>query len=415
MKLITPLKTPAKNTEQVIFKLVLFIALPLLAALTVYSFATINARKNEAATKIISDQSGNANKRIASFFDPISRDISYLQTLGNAGKLDPSDPTGIQKTLTLFSKSHLQQVRRIIFQGNETTLVYTISDGLFEKVGNLLTPDSIKFLEKVRSKAEENKIDWDEGALESSILAATVFTSPSNGLSYAIATEANAEEFFKGLSKYITKHLFLLPDLPQRLPSQFQLDDAGRPDISETNDPLILSAYTQWKGNAEKGDEVFRMAFDGKVWWVSIRKLEIKGRELYSGFMLAEAQMLSKFFKGRRIFAFISAISFTVVLIATVFLWRRYQRDIELHALPPAMNKMTDNEVLRTIAAGEDDRLEFKSTLRWNLRTDKPDKARGVRCWWVSRTTGISLASVPISSPTRTNSSCISIISSTST
>ena len=102
MKLMLPLITPAKNTEQVIFKLVLFIVLPLLAALTVYSFATINARKNEAATKIISDQSGNANKRIASFFDPISRDISYLQTLGNAGKLEPLESDAVQEILKLL-------------------------------------------------------------------------------------------------------------------------------------------------------------------------------------------------------------------------------------------------------------------------------------------------------------------------
>jgi predicted HTH transcriptional regulator len=82
----------------------------------------------------------------------------------------------------------------------------------------------------------------------------------------------------------------------------------------------------------------------------------------------------------RRIIAGISAISFTVVLIATIFLWRRFQRDIAQSALPPAVNEMTDNDVLRAIAAGEDDRLEFKSTLRWNLHTNKPDKAMEIAC-----------------------------------
>jgi predicted HTH transcriptional regulator len=73
-------------------------------------------------------------------------------------------------------------------------------------------------------------------------------------------------------------------------------------------------------------------------------------------------------------------ISFAIVLIATAFLWRRYQRDIKQNALPAAVNTMTDDKVLQTIAAGEDDRLEFKSTLRWNLRTNKPDKAMEIAC-----------------------------------
>ena len=380
MKLVSPLIAPTKNTEQVIFKLVLFIFLPLLAFLTVYSFVTVNAKKDEVATRTINDQSGNANKRIASFFDPISRDIGYLQALGMSGELNPENPEKVKGILTRFSGSHLQHVTRIILWDGKKTTVYAMSKDSCTLDEAISSSEHIQFLGKTLKNANFSKIDWKKGILESSILAAMVFIDPETNNPHIISTEVDATAFFNGLEKYLANRLFLLSDLPQRLPSQFLLDRQGKLDIVETDDPIILTVYAQWKNGASKEDVVFRFAFDGQFWWVSIRQLELKDRELYTGYILAEAQMLSKFFKGRRIFAFTSAISFAIFLIAAIFLWRRYQRDIAQSALPPAVDKMTDNEVLRTIAAGEDDRLEFKSTLRWNLRTNKPDKAMEIAC-----------------------------------
>ena len=381
MKLLLPLKTPAKNTEQRIFKLFLFIVLPLLGILTIYLFVTININKTEAIQGMIGDQSGNANKRIAGFFDPISRDIGYLQTLGNAGELNPLKPGDVQGKMNQFAASHLRNTQRVIFHGSDTTSVYTLSDDSYVKVDEPIAPDCVEFLDEILSDAELNKIHWHKGIKQSSILAATVFSLPANGSTYVIATETDAAAFFDGLQKYAENHLFLLSDSSDTLPHQFSFTTGNKPEIVETNDPIILTAYTQWKKNApEKLETVYSFTFDGQSWWISVRRLEIKDRELYSGYILPESKLLSKFHIVRRIIAGISAISFTIVLIATIFLWRRFQRDIAQSALPPAVNEMTDNDVLRAIAAGEDDRLEFKSTLRWNLHTNKPDKAMEIAC-----------------------------------
>ena len=381
MKFMTPFKTRAKNAEQKIFKFVLFIVLPLMAILTMYSFVNLNIQKNDAIQERIGIQSGNANKRITMFFDPISKDIGYLQALGKAGKLDPSDSTAVQEALKLFSMSHLQQVRHVITWDGEVASVYDISEGICKKPEMVTSAKHIDFFNKTLNSTDPNKIEWDEGISRSSVLAAKVFTGPDSNNSYVIATDTNAVDFFSGLKNHLSNRVFLVSDLPQRLPRQFHIDVQNRPEITETNDPIILNAYTQWKSNlTEKPETTFPMVFDGKAWWVSIRPLDIKDRDLHSGYILAEDQMLSRFIQGRRIMAFISLISFAIVLVATVFLWRRYQRDLEQNALPPAFNNMTDEQLLKSVAAGEDDRLEFKSTLRWNLRTNKPDKAMEIAC-----------------------------------
>jgi hypothetical protein len=387
MKFTAPLRTPAKNTEQRIFKFALFVVLPLMAILTVYSFASINSKKNDTAYNMISTQSGNASKRITIFSDPIHRDLRYLQARGNTKKqLDPENPEDVRDFLGRFSEFYLQNVKQVLFFDGKTTWIYTINEGGCTGPDEVINFSHEKSLEETLQTTTSEKIDWYPGAIDeecqtSSILAAMRFTDPKSQQPYTVAMDVDTSDFFAGLEKYKHGHLFLVSDLPGRLPQQFLLDDARKPDIDETNEPVILAAYTRWKKNAvKKNESIFRMVFNGKPWWVSIRPLEIKGRDLYSGYILAENNMLSELIKTRRNFAIISLISFAIVLVATVFLWRRYQRDIAQSALPPFVNKMTDNEVLHTISAGEDDRLEFKSTLRWNLRTNKPDKAMEIAC-----------------------------------
>ena len=377
---MTPLKIPAKNTEQRIFKLVLFVVLPLLGILTAVLFANINANKNNVAEGMISTQSGNANKRMTIFLDPPSRDIAYLQICADKGELDPEKVSDIQRFLTSFCQFHLQNVKEVIFWDGTTTKIFPINQG--ECAGPEIITKSFydtAFAETLK-RSDSKKIDWLPAEKKSFLLAATVFTNSKSDKPNVVAIHIDTTEFFAGLEKYIAKRLFLIPDSPGRLPQQFILADEGTPDIEETKDAIILATYAKWKNNAAEDIETFHLPFDGQLWWTSIRRLEIKERQLYSGLILPESEMLSELIQSRRNFAIISLISFTIVLIATVYLWIRYQRDIKQNALPPAVNEMTDDKVLQAIAAGEDDRLEFKSTLRWNLRTNKPDKAMEIAC-----------------------------------
>jgi hypothetical protein len=387
MKIMSPLKAPAKNTEQKIFKLIVFFILPLLVALTVYSFATINSKKYDAAYNMISTQGGNVSKRITIFSDPIHRDLRYLQARGNTNdQLDPENPKETLDFLNRFSKFYLQNVKQVLFFDGITTWTYTVNGDECSGPEEVIESVYEESLKKTRQTTAPEKIDWYPGTMAkerqtSSTLAAMQFTNPKSKKRYAIAMDVETTDFFTGLEKYKHGHLFLVSDLPGRLPQQFLLADERKPDIDDTNEPIILAAYTQWKQNAAKDKEsIFRMMYNGKPLWVSIRPLAIKGRDLYSGYILPEADMMSEFEKGRRIITSIALISFTIVLTATFFLWRRYQRDIAQSALPLAVNKMTDGQVLHVIAAGEDDRLEFKSTLRWNLKTNKPDKAMEIAC-----------------------------------
>lgn len=388
MQILTLLKTSAQNNEQKIFKLILFIILPLMAGLTVYSFIAIHAKKYEAAVNLINTKSGNANKRIAIFLDPVIRDIGYLQQRGvTADKLNPQKPNDVCEFLSQFSKFYLQHIRQIIFWDGQYASVYKFNNGICAEPENTSNPPYEEFLKKIWELASPDKIERDFGTFNpesnhSSILAATIFMEPDSNSRYTLALDIDSTVFFEGLEDYMNHLLFTASDAPKSFPQQFLKMDNGEPNIIATNDPVIIKAFTEWRNNPIEESAVFPLMYDGKPWWVSIRYLDIKSRigPTYSGLIIPESELLADWISKWRIFTLISSISFGVVLIAAIFLWRRYLHDIQQAARAPVLNRMSDEKLLTTIAAGENDRLEFKSTLRWNLKSNKPDKAMEVAC-----------------------------------
>ncbi|MHC4525567.1 MAG: hypothetical protein ACYSU8_08550, partial [Planctomycetota bacterium] len=255
MKLMSPLKTPAKNTEQRIFKFTLFAALPLMAIVTAYLFISLNIQKNDVAQERIEVQSGNANKRMTIFFDPIHRDLGYLQARGNTKtRLDPYNEDDVRDFLGRFSEFYLQHVNQVILYSKDDVWVYSINKEESTGPEKAIDPVYKEHLDETIQGGDVEAIKWYPGTFDpdsqvSSILAATLFVNPKSNHTYVVAMDVDTTEFFSGLEGHIKNRLFLLSDLPGRLPYQFLLTDNKQPSIEETNDPIILAAYTQWKSS----------------------------------------------------------------------------------------------------------------------------------------------------------------------
>ncbi|MFZ9010344.1 MAG: hypothetical protein ACO20W_00455, partial [Anaerohalosphaeraceae bacterium] len=149
MKLMSPLKAPARNTEQRIFKYIVFVVLPLMAILTISSFIYLNEQKDNAVHEKISIQSGNANKRMTIFLDPIHRDLGYLQARGNTKtRLDPQDVDDVRDFLGRFSEFYLQNVKQVILYSQEDVWVYLIKEGDCKGPEKVIDPKYKKYLDE---------------------------------------------------------------------------------------------------------------------------------------------------------------------------------------------------------------------------------------------------------------------------
>ena len=63
-----------------------------------------------------------------------------------------------------------------------------------------------------------------------------------------------------------------------------------------------------------------------------------------------------------------------IVLGFVLVLLRRYSRETEAILDKRRYSDASEDQVRKLIEQGESDELEFKSTLRWNLKTNTPDK-----------------------------------------
>ncbi|MHC5083377.1 MAG: AlbA family DNA-binding domain-containing protein, partial [Planctomycetota bacterium] len=381
MELITFFKTSAKNNEQRILKFFLIAVLPFMALLTAVAFVDYQASKNEILAKIIRDEGANANKRIANFFDPIFRDVQYFQSQGNEGKLNPEQTDQIWDFLDNFSYSYLQNVKEVLFFDGQNTWTYTLNS---DKSAPARHTGPLHDLDVTLKLNTPNKIEWVDGDFnldtkQSSMLAENVFINPKTKKVCSFALHIDTTQFIQGLDKHMAdpQRLLLLPQDQTQPPILFDYMDDNKPTLTRIDLPEMRSAQKAWAHDETK--EAMSFIHDGKSWQGSILKLNIKkldpeNGDMYSALLVPESKMITAFRKGRLSLPHYASIVTIIALFATIFLWRRYQHELKMATRPPLLTEMTDGELIDTINTGEGDQLEFKSTLRWNLKANRPGK-----------------------------------------
>lgn len=377
MQFVKFLKTPAQNIEQKIFKVFLLVILPLMAILLIISIINVNAAKAQISADIIRNQSGNAAKRISIFFNPFFQAIKYLPT---DKRLDIEHPQTTANFLAGFSTVYLENVKDIVLYDGAASVLIDLSDPDKAASINLQDLPFSDFLINVFKNPSPQSIEWspayyDKNTNDSTIIAATVYRSPHNQKNCILAFVIQTTAFLKEMEKYITEPatMFLAHKDPQQQPLRFQLALADKYFIDETDDQKILTAVKKWHYD-NLDENPFLFSHKNKAYWIAMRKLSLQDRQLYSGLIIPKAQMIAQIRRGRMPYVWRSGLLFATVLAVTVLLARRYYIEAKQSSLPPLTTQMNSDQLIETIAAGESDQLEFKSTLRWNLKTDKPGK-----------------------------------------
>lgn len=177
---------------------------------------------------------------------------------------------------------------------------------------------------------------------------------------------------------------FRMPDITQLLneikvteSTIFFLFAQGRllVDFQETaDDPttaMIIKALDDWV-KSDPVDGPFRFQHDGVPWWgLLVDADESPGQLGGIGIFAPEAELIQLKSPGKLIFIPVVLVIFWAFLLAYA---RRVfnQGTTESGLLDP--ERISASELGAIIDGGEHDRLEFKSTLRWNLKAEKAGK-----------------------------------------
>ena len=171
--------------------------------------------------------------------------------------------------------------------------------------------------------------------------------------------------------------------------SQKQPLEIGKtlPAVENLADDGLGPALAKWQRSRVSGEQVFAFSMNDKPWWAGFVPVLIGSRHLWLAVILPEKDILKivsypvTFFQIPIIIFLVGGLLFFV----SFFLVRRHIYSLE--ALQLENQRLVSDELQRKaspddparnvhklIKAGESERLEFKATVRWNLREDRAGK-----------------------------------------
>ncbi|WP_187170349.1 AlbA family DNA-binding domain-containing protein [Salidesulfovibrio onnuriiensis] len=160
-----------------------------------------------------------------------------------------------------------------------------------------------------------------------------------------------------------------LMEIPLASGGQVAGDRASRAvQPSEAVNPAIRRAGELLAAKTASKVTPFRFMVDDQAWWADLEALSVFGESMYIGVTMPERVVFSTLTSDH--FIAVGGVVLLLMSGVVLFLLRKNRSRIE------AMGKRQDmattpEDVLRLIAGGESSRLEFKQTLRFNIKAGK--------------------------------------------
>ncbi|QGY40679.1 hypothetical protein GM415_11275 [Pseudodesulfovibrio cashew] len=180
-----------------------------------------------------------------------------------------------------------------------------------------------------------------------------------------------------GAEKGGAERIFLYWDSGKVLPVR-EVTDGGGDDAAvhieeagQIEDQVVDAAIQRLDKDPGQKGKPFRYSLDGEVWWAYVLPLSVFGDTISLGVAVPMANVVSSLTSD----TFLQIFGFGLVLLAAgaLLILHRNRARIEVLGMKHGMPQ-TPGDVLRLIAEGESSTLEFKQTLRFNLKSGKNGK-----------------------------------------
>lgn len=397
------------------FKRDLIIAITLVCAITlgIAAFLALGVKKNLSA-ELINRTSDQAIKELQNVFSPLRKDLAYTRHWGMSGQIDPTGdirPLMGQFIPMLQQNTYISALIIANSKGQEYMLLRDNGNWLTRSTDRNKYADTILWKrwsstgELLKEWTEESEYDprqrpWFKGALSLQEADAIYWTEPYTfytkdvpGITASVSWQRKGDNE----TRYVAGFDILLDDIGAILNS-LTVSDTGSAVLVERGKsilaPFVLptdsqneiavqddNAANRAAGNAvriwygrEEPEVPFRFSGPGQNWWSGFRPLDPDSRDFWIGVMIPESDFTSA--SSKRVYLIIGiALSILgIALLLSLVLVRKYGRQLKdrpIHFLDEG--KLEDN-LRALIDKGESDTLEFKSTMRMNLKTGKPGK-----------------------------------------
>jgi len=153
----------------------------------------------------------------------------------------------------------------------------------------------------------------------------------------------------------------------------FPMEGKGSPHFSPikiSKNTLTEQAYLQWMKEASLNNTIFPIYYKGEMWWCSFSPLESERKMIWMAILVPEKDILKPMGDRRSTLFFVGGGLVLLLLGSAWGVTRRYARALR----EEVRVESTEDGVRSLIKLGENRVVEFKSTMRMNLHTQKPGK-----------------------------------------
>ncbi|MFH2065173.1 MAG: RNA-binding domain-containing protein [Pseudomonadota bacterium] len=152
-----------------------------------------------------------------------------------------------------------------------------------------------------------------------------------------------------------------------------QDDSADFFPLGEVDDPLIRKMVASWEKRHRPPGKAFFINHDKQTWWCGFQAMENANRNVWVGVMVPESDIIGGVSRRRTGLWGIGSVILLMTGLVAFFMISRYGRSFDL-AEDLYDGRHPEESIRQLIAKGEGSSIEFKSTMRMNLHTQKPGK-----------------------------------------
>lgn len=355
------------------------------AALSVLVWREFQVR-DEVYASIIEDKAVQAAREIDAFFGPVQVQLEAFRAWGEAGDLDLSDPARAEARFVPLLGPQ-RWVAEMAIAGEDG-----IGIRLRREVGGWVRdadPEDLKWSEWYRLAITDHLggVHWvPTGDAEAPVAlhGSISWTDPQSGLARVVALGASRAILDSLIASFpVTGNgtMALLGDdgtaswhTPAQGPRFVRTDPTRLLHPSNAGERLVGAGILAWVEAGSVDGRPFRFRHEGEDWWGWRAPLDVGGGGRDLLMMLPGSDLSDRLMTvtGPLTYGLLALFGICVIVLFRVTLGFRGRIDRMTSA---AMHAESDESELRAlIESGESDRLEFKSTLRWNLRENRPGR-----------------------------------------
>jgi hypothetical protein len=345
--------------------------------------------RDNALSSIIDERCKQISIQFDNFFEPILLDLQALREMGQAGILDEKDVNFLSSIVLPIVRKYPKRISGFMLAdslGSEFKLIR--SEGKWEVVKSDYDPRTRPWFRDSEESTAKGEVYWTnvyefhtkkQPAITVSVPYLNVQEAKTNVIAFDIVLQDIAE-FVSTLKIGTEGRLFLIQEpgvinfsaLPKLFSKRVSLEDLT--SNLESGDEIIALSLEAMSANGVGKSTPVRFNVGTKKWWMARAPFDYGKTSVSIGLSIPEEHLMVNIRTPvKLLFAvmFVMLAVFAVVLL--LFLRGQYMLLREALVYPGYVNR-SEEEILNVIKEGENSQLEFKSTLRWNLRENRPGR-----------------------------------------